>query len=631
MGSCPRDKFIDVERSRIRNQDNCATTLDVLRIMKPFIWPDNSVMKGEYKVYLRIIIVFSYILLIGGKIMLLTAPLFIGKMVQDLSANDYYSARFNAGFYVLFCCSAVTLDELRNISYRYIQKWAIIDLSAKFIENIFNMPYGWFIENNPTEIAHVLNRGVESSRDLTAFSVQLLVPTALEIIGVSLIFALKYECPYTSLALIIGVVLFGISTISIANSRIKIRKRVNDIDNEMHTVIGDGLSNYETVKYFTNEKHEIDKYTNVAIQHEKFNYIVFISLSLLNFIQETIKELTIISVLLIAIYYVKNGVLIVGDVVAMVSYLAFIFRPLYLLGTIYMTIIKSMAGLRDIITLSVQDVKIHDLPGAEELKLTDENGNFKADIVFDDVKFSYDKLVCPMSGSGHFRGLQKVNFTVLSGTTCAIIGATGSGKTTISRLLCRFYDVDSGAIRINSTNIAHVTQNSLRSCIGIVPQDTVLFHATLLENIRYGKMDATREEIHEAAKRAQLENFIKTLPSGIDTIVGERGMKLSGGEKQRVAIARCFLKNPPIIILDEATSALDINTEAEVQAALESLSINRTVIVIAHRLSTIVNAKQIIFMSNGRIEDCGTHDELLKSSKVYADLWKKQTKPAPAQ
>jgi ATP-binding cassette, subfamily B, heavy metal transporter len=405
-------------------------------------------------------------------------------------------------------------------------------------------------------------------------------------------------------------------TIKASNWRITIRRDMNNSDTDANGKAVDSLLNFETVKYFANEKMEADRFDVSMAQYERSAIRIWTSLGVLNFGQAFIfyVGLTVIGVM--AVLEVMAGRLTLGDFVLLVTFLLQIYRPLNFIGFVYREIRQGLTDIEAMFQLLDQPPEISDRPGAKPLEV-------KGGVVtFEDVRFHYDPDREILKG---------ISLTVPAGKTTAVVGPTGAGKSTISRLLYRFYDVTGGRITIDGQDLRDVTQESVRAAIGMVPQDTVLFNDTIGYNIRYGRPDATEDEVREAAQLAQIGGFIDSLPKGYDTPVGERGLKLSGGEKQRVAIARTILKGPPILILDEATSALDTKTEQDIQAALDTVAANRTTLVIAHRLSTVVNADEIIVLRDGTIAERGTHRALLERGGLYAQMWDRQREATEAE
>jgi len=451
---------------------------------------------------------------------------------------------------------------------------------------------------------------VESANTVVNMLFLFLLPTIAECITVMLVFLLHYGSSALAALVFCCLFLYAYLTIKLTLWRKKFREFTNKHDNEFHDRATDSLINYETVKYFNAEKYEVERYSSAVGSYQKYSTSTQLSLSLLNISQQFLQQGTMCAALVIMIHQSAD----VGAFVAVQAYLLQLFTPLNFLGTIYGAIINGIVDVRNLSELLAESPDLTDAPGAKALVCS---ASAPPDLEYRSVTFHY-----PSQDPSH--GLKDVSFVCPSGCTTAVVGHTGSGKTTLGRLLFRFYDPLQGAVLLAGKPIASLTQASVRAAIGVVPQDTVLFNDTILHNILYGKLGATLSEVEAAADQAQILSFIRSLPEQWDTKVGERGLKLSGGEKQRVAIARCLLKNPPIVLLDEATSALDSRTEREVQSSLSALGQNRTTLVIAHRLSTIRQAEQIIVMDHGNILEKGTHDILLAFEGVYAQLWNTQ-------
>src|ERR1700694_1406525 len=414
----------------------------------------------------------------------------------------------------------------------------------------------------------------------------------------------------------ITVVIFMYYTYIATEWRIEIRRKMNESDTEANTKAIDSLLNYETVKYFSAEEREATRYDRSMERYERASVKTYTSLAILNTGQAIIFTAGLTAIMLMCAIEVRNGTKTVGDFVLVNAMMIQLYQPLNFMGMVYREIKQAIIDIEKMFGVLSRNPEIKDIPGAKPLVVT--SGNVR----FDDVRFSYDPERPILKG---------LSFEVPAGKTVAIVGPSGAGKSTISRLLFRLYDVSSGRILIDGQDIRNVTQSSLRASIGMVPQDTVLFNDTIRYNIRYGRWDASDAEVEEAARLAQIDGFIKMSPKGYETQVGERGLKLSGGEKQRVAIARTVLKAPPILVLDEATSALDSHTEQEIQDALERVARNRTSLVIAHRLSTIVGADEIIVLDQGRIAERGTHSQLLASGGLYASMWNRQREAQEAR
>jgi ATP-binding cassette subfamily B protein len=461
----------------------------------------------------------------------------------------------------------------------------------------------------------VLERGRLGIEVIVRMVILQLVPTIVEVSLLMGVLLWKFDWRYV-LATMITVVIYMYYTYLATEWRIEIRRRMNDSDTEANTKAIDSLLNYETVKYFGAEEREATRYDRSMQRYEQASVKTYTSLALLNAGQAVIFTAGLTAIMLMCAIEVRSGSKTVGDFVLVNAMMIQLYQPLNFMGMVYREIKQAIIDIEKMFSVLSRNPEIKDIPGAKPLMVT--SGNVR----FEDVRFSYDQERPILKG---------LSFEVPAGKRVAIVGPSGAGKSTISRLLFRLYDVSSGKILIDGQDIRNVTQSSLRASIGMVPQDTVLFNDTIRYNIRYGRWDAGDAEVEEAARLAQIDPFIRMSPKGYETQVGERGLKLSGGEKQRVAIARTVLKAPPILVLDEATSALDSHTEQEIQDALERVSLNRTSLVIAHRLSTIVGADEIIVLDQGRIAERGTHTGLLASGGLYASMWNRQREAQEAR
>jgi ATP-binding cassette subfamily B protein len=464
-------------------------------------------------------------------------------------------------------------------------------------------------------LSRIIERGTKGIETIVRFTMLNIVPTIIEFIVTAIIFVTMFGITYLGVLIL---VIWGylVWTIKASNWRISIRRDMNTSDTDANSRAIDSLLNYETVKYFTNEEMEARRYDKAMAGYERAAVRIWTSLGTLNFGQALIFYAGVIVILAMAANGVMAGTLTVGDFVLLNTFLIQIYRPLNQIGFVYRELRQGLTDIEEMFKLLDQDPEITDKPDARALAVTGPV------IRFDNVTFHYDPDRPILKG---------VSFEVPAGKTVAIVGPTGAGKSTISRLLYRFYDVTGGAITIDGQDLRDITQKSLRSAIGMVPQDTVLFNDTIGYNVEYGRPGASEAEVHAAAEMAQIGGFIARLPKGYETPVGERGLKLSGGEKQRVAIARTILKAPKILILDEATSALDTKTERDIQAALDVVSKNRTTVVIAHRLSTVVNADEILVLREGVVAERGAHAVLLAKNGLYAQMWNRQREATEAE
>jgi ABC-type transport system involved in Fe-S cluster assembly fused permease/ATPase subunit len=464
-------------------------------------------------------------------------------------------------------------------------------------------------------LTRVLERGRNAIETIVRMVIMQLVPTIIELALILVV--LLYQFDWRYVAVILGLVaLYTAFTYQATEWRINIRRRMNDSDTDANVKAIDSLLNYETVKYFVAEEREAARYDRSMARYEEASVQAYVSLSVLNAGQATIFTIGLAAVMVMCAYGIKQGTNTVGDFVMINAMMIQLYQPLNFMGMVYREIKQAVIDIERMFAILAREPEIEEKPGAKPLAIK------RGAIRFENVSFAYDP------GRQILKG---VSFEIPAGHRVAVVGPSGAGKSTLSRLLFRFYEVSGGRILVDGEDIRDVTQTSLRSAIGIVPQDTVLFNDTIRYNIRYGRWQASDAEVEEAARLAQIDDFIRLSPKGYDTEVGERGLKLSGGEKQRVAIARTILKAPPILVLDEATSALDSHTEKDIHDALERVSQNRTTLVIAHRLSTIVEADNIIVLDEGTIVERGTHHQLLASGGLYASMWNRQREAAAAR
>jgi ABC-type transport system involved in Fe-S cluster assembly fused permease/ATPase subunit len=545
-------------------------------ILKPYFWPHgftNKMRAGS-----------TYFVLILSKLANLAAPLFMASATNALVAKDVVGAIRDIAIFSALTLVSKLFKELQSLIYLKVKQTAYIELATMTYEHVQSLSYDWHVQKKLGDVLRSMDRGVESANSVVSYVFLYLIPTLAESVVVIVIFAMHFELAGLSFVAFSSLVVYAYLTIKITLWRKKYREASMRHDNEYHDKATDALLNYETIKYFGNERHEIEEYSKVIEKYQRYSVSVQASLSVLNGSQAVIIQMTVLAALALAAPHVvdeNSGRRIdIGAFIAISVYLTNLFAPLFFLGGIYNMVINSVVDMKKLSELLSVEPDIVDSPDAVKLGVCQYDTENGIDVVFRHVSFHY-----PSQPST--TGVKDLNFTIPRGTTTALVGETGAGKTTISRLLFRFYECNAGKILVNHHNIATVTQQSLRQAIGIVPQDTVLFNDTILRNIKYGNLDANFDQVVEAAKAARIYDFIMKLPDQWNTKVGERGLKLSGGEKQRVAIARTLLKDPPFVILDEATSALDTVTEQEIQAALNRLKANRTMLVIAHRLSTV--------------------------------------------
>jgi ATP-binding cassette subfamily B protein len=502
----------------------------------------------------------------------------------------------------------VVLAQIRDAIFAKVSQRAVKELAVRTFRHLHALSLKFHLERRTGGLSRIVSRGTMGIDTVLRFSLFNTLPTILEIAFVAGILAWSYGWLYAVVILVTVIAYVGF-TYAATEWRINIRRDMNAADTEANTKAVDSLLNFETVKYFGNEEHEVKRYARSMDTYEVAAIKTWVSLSVLNSGQAVVFSIGLTVVMIMSALAVKAGNATVGDFVMINALMIQLYMPLNFIGSSYREIKQGLIDVEQMFTLLKVNAEIEDKPGARPLQVG------PAEVVFENVSFAYD-AERPI--------LKNLSLRVPPGKTVAIVGPSGAGKSTISRLLYRFYDVGGGRILIDGQDISDVTQKSLRAAIGMVPQDTVLFNDTIRYNIRYGRPDATDEEVVEAARMAQIHDFVMSLPKGYDSLVGERGLKLSGGEKQRVSIARTILKGPPILILDEATSALDSFTEHQIQEALKKVSENRTTLVIAHRLSTVIDADEIIVLERGQVAERGTHEELLAENGIYAAMWNRQ-------
>jgi len=484
------------------------------------------------------------------------------------------------------------------------------EIQVGVFRHLHGLSLRWHISRKTGEVLRIMDRGTESINGLLNYIIFSILPTMIDIVIAVVYFSTEFSL-WFGLIVFITMVLYLTITIGVTEWRTKFRREMNKNDNEQRTKAVDSLLNFETVKYYNAESYEISRYEGAILKYQTTEWTVMATLSLLNFSQSFIMNGGLLAGSLLAGYMVSENTKTVGDYVLFGTYIMQLMGPLNWLGTLYRVIQESFVNMENMLDLMEEPIEVSDVSNAPDLITT------RGKIEFKDVTFYYTPER-PI--------LKNISFEVNPGDTVAIVGPTGSGKTTIMRLLFRFFDVKEGSIHFDGQNISQVTQNSLRKHIGVVPQDTVLFNDTIEENIKYAKPGASLDEVKSASKLAEIHDKIMQFPDGYDTVVGERGLKLSGGEKQRVAIARTLLKSPMIILLDEATSALDSATEKNIQFALNQICSNRTTLVVAHRLSTITNANLILVLKDGEIVQSGSHKTLLEIGGLYKELWDQQAK-----
>jgi ABC-type transport system involved in Fe-S cluster assembly fused permease/ATPase subunit len=577
-----------------------------IRRVLPYLWPSQP----EFA-WVRWRVVIAMTMLIFSKAVAATTPLLYAQAVDALDGAASPLMLGAVGLTVAYGLARlgnVGFQQLRDAVFARVAQRALRRLALETFTHIHALSLRYHITRKTGGLSRIIERGVKGVEFLLRFLLFSIGPLILELIMIAGILAWVLDFSY--LLVIAGTItLYAVFTFRVTEWRVKLRRTMNTQDTNANQKAVDSLLNFETVKYFGAEAREADRYDASMRGYEAAAVKTATSLAALNFGQSLIITTGLVTVMVMAALGVEAGRLSIGQFVLVNAYMIQITMPLNFLGTVYREIRQGLVDMGEMFDLLEQPAEVTDRPNAPDLKVTGGTVTLRA------VEFGYDAQR-PI--------LQGVDLTVPAGQTVAIVGASGSGKSTIGRLLFRFYDVGAGALEIDGQDVRSVTQTSLREAIGVVPQDTVLFNDTVGYNIGYGRDGATQTDIENAARAAQIHDFIASLPDGYDTKVGERGLKLSGGEKQRVGIARTLLKNPPILLLDEATSALDTETEASIQGALALASKGRTVITIAHRLSTIANADQIVVLEAGQVVEQGTHDALLADQGRYAHLWHMQ-------
>jgi len=578
--------------------------LRTVRTLLPYLWPRA---RGD----LRVRVMLAVACLVGAKLANVSVPLFYKQAVDILSAETTALVALPIGLilaYGLTRLMAQAFGELRDALFARVGQNAIRTVALKTFEHLHSLSLRFHLDRQTGGLSRVIERGVKGIEFLLNFMLFNILPTLLEIFLVCGILWGLFDI-WFALVTFVTITSYIAYTLIVTEWRLKYRRAMNEKDEEANTKAIDSLLNFETVKYFNNERHEAKRFDNALQGYENAAVKSIMSLSVVNVGQGFIIACGLVAIMAMAGLGVKNGTMSVGDFVLVNTYLVQLYLPLNFLGFVYRQIRQSLTDMDKMFRILEIDTDVADQSDAAELRLE------RGEVQFQSVYFGYDPRR-PI--------LKDVSFVARPGEMVAIVGPTGAGKSTISRLLFRFYDVTDGSVSIDGQDLRGVSQQSLRRCIGIVPQDTVLFNDTIFYNIAYGRPDASPSEIEEAARIAKIHDFIMGLPDGYHTRVGERGLKLSGGEKQRVAIARTILKRPQILLFDEATSALDTATEREIQKSLREVATGHTTLVIAHRLSTIVDADEIIVLDEGRIVERGKHAELLTHDGTYAVMWTRQ-------
>src|SRR5712672_1948677 len=598
-----------------------ATLIGTLVHLWPYIWPSD-------RADLKMRVFWSMVLLLLAKLATLAVPFTFKWAIDALTGAN--TAPVQASNWQLWLIASplimtlsygglrvlmAVLTQWRDGIFARVAMHAVRKLAYLTFVHMHELSLRFHLERKTGGLTRVLERGRLGIEVIVRMVILQLAPTIVEVSLLMGVLLWQFDWRYV-LVTMITVVIFMYYTYIATEWRIEIRRKMNDSDTEANTKVIDSLLNYETVKYFSAEEREATRYDRSMERYERNSVKTYTSLAVLNTGQAVIFTAGLTATMLMCAIGVRNGTNTVGDFVMVNAMMIQLYQPLNFMGMVYREIKQAVIDIETMFTLLGREPEIKDKPGAVALSV------HSGAIRFDDVRFAYEPARPILKG---------LSFEVPAGRTVAIVGPSGAGKSTISRLIFRFYEVSGGRILIDGQDIREVTQASLRNAIGMVPQDTVLFNDTVRYNVRYGRWDASDQEVEEAARLAQIDGFIRLMPKGYETEVGERGLKLSGGEKQHVAIARTILKSPPILLLDEATSALDSHTEKEIQDALERVSRNRTTLVIAHRLSTIIGADEIIVLNQGVIAERGTHHQLLAKGGLYASMWNRQREAEAAR
>jgi len=594
------------------DQGGDAPSFRPLWRLMPYLWP-----KGRPDLKARVVLSIVFLMLAIGATTV--SQQFLGAAVDAFGTTpERASLMVVIALVATYAMSRVLMQafaQLRDGVFAKVQYHAMREVAVETFAHVHTLSLRFHLERKTGGLSRIIERGTRGIDNILSFALFSIFPIFFQVLIYSamLYYFFNIWVALSAIAMVAGYAWF---TFIVTRWRIAFRREMNQSDTDANTKAVDSLLNFETVKYFNNERHETRRYDQSMERYSQASVQSQISLSILNTGQAAIMALGQGLVLVLAALMVKSGEVKLGQFVAANLIIIQLYQPLNLLGTVYREITQGLVDMEAMFRLLHQPQEVVDKPGAKPLLVTG------GEIRFDNVVFGYDPERVVLKG---------ISFTVPAGKTVAVVGPSGAGKSTISRILYRFYDIQGGAVTIDGQDIRDITQESLRAVIGIVPQDTVLFNDTVKYNIAYGRIGASEAQIREAARLAQIDKFIDLLPQGYESMVGERGLKLSGGEKQRVAIARTILKNPPILLLDEATSALDTGTEREIQSALNKVSEGRTSLVIAHRLSTVVDADEILVLDHGQIIERGRHSQLLALGGHYASMWNKQREAAAAR
>jgi len=595
----------------------------VLKGLLPLVWPAD-------RPDLRLRVALAFAVLVLAKLVTVAIPVFFKEATDalstvagqgDMSTGSVLGFGLGLGIFMLILAYGagrvmmMVLNQIRDVFFARVAQNAVRTLNNRTFQHLHRLSLRFHLERRTGGLSRVIERATRGIELIVRMGILNVVPTAIELALVCALLLYFFNWVYVAVV-VLTIAAYIWFTLKATEWRIAIRREMNESDTDANTKAIDSLLNFETVKYFGNEGLEARRFDKSIARYELSAIRSYYSLGILNSGQAFVFTIGMTVAMLMAARGVVSGEHTLGDFVMINAMMIQLYMPLHFMGMVYREIKQGLVDIETMFMILSFNPEVEDTPGAKPLKIN------KAAISFENVSFSYDP---------DRKILKDVSFDVPAGKMVAIVGPSGAGKSTISRILFRFYDIQSGRVLIDGQDISNVKQETLRAAIGVVPQDTVLFNDTILYNIRYGRPEASDEEVYAAAKLAQIDGFIRSLPEGYDSMVGERGLKLSGGEKQRVAIARTLLKSPPILVLDEATSALDSHTEKEIQDALDRVVKDRTTLVIAHRLSTIVHADNILVLEAGRVVEQGTHGELLAANRLYASLWNRQRQAEKAR